>query len=264
MGCDVNDIIRVVQFGAPPCILTLVQRLGRAARNPLIQGDGILLYSAHQALGNVADQRVLDFISTKGCRREVLNGIFANRPPPNGQCKKGQRKKGEGKKGHRKEGEGKKGHRKEGQRCIVQSSKCWVLKESSSSILQLWNVIRKTSPLEHKKSEHKKGQRKKDQHKKDQHKKDQHKKDQHKRGQRKKGQCYIVQNSNCRTSSLERKGEQKKGQRKKGQRKKGQHKKGECKKGRHKKGRCKKGQCCIVQNSNCRAPKEPSSSILQL
>lgn len=86
MGCDVSDVIRVVQFGAPPCILTLVQRLGRAARNPNIQGFGILLYSAQQVLGNLSDQRVQDFIATMTCRREVLNNIFANQPPPNERC----------------------------------------------------------------------------------------------------------------------------------------------------------------------------------
>ncbi|KAF9271138.1 hypothetical protein BGZ74_006449, partial [Mortierella antarctica] len=34
MGCDIPDIARVVQFKSPKSISCLVQRLGRAARNP--------------------------------------------------------------------------------------------------------------------------------------------------------------------------------------------------------------------------------------
>ncbi|KAI7816640.1 hypothetical protein BC939DRAFT_381373, partial [Gamsiella multidivaricata] len=43
MGCDISDVVRVVQYGYPNNISTLVQRLGRAARDPHISGSGILL-----------------------------------------------------------------------------------------------------------------------------------------------------------------------------------------------------------------------------
>ncbi|KAK3804519.1 MAG: hypothetical protein J3Q66DRAFT_291122 [Benniella sp.] len=38
MGCDLDNVVRVVQFKLPSTILSLVQRLGRAARDPLLQG----------------------------------------------------------------------------------------------------------------------------------------------------------------------------------------------------------------------------------
>ncbi|KAG9319596.1 hypothetical protein KVV02_003140 [Mortierella alpina] len=44
MGCDISDILRVIQFKFPPNISILAQRLGRAARDPKLQGSGILLY----------------------------------------------------------------------------------------------------------------------------------------------------------------------------------------------------------------------------
>ncbi|KAI7822050.1 P-loop containing nucleoside triphosphate hydrolase protein, partial [Gamsiella multidivaricata] len=44
MGCDISDILRVVQFRFPNNITVLAQRLGRAARDPSLQGLGILIY----------------------------------------------------------------------------------------------------------------------------------------------------------------------------------------------------------------------------
>ncbi|KAF9947481.1 ATP-dependent DNA helicase sgs1 [Mortierella alpina] len=44
MGCDISDVLRVVQFRFPRDITVLAQRLGRAARNPSLQGSGILVY----------------------------------------------------------------------------------------------------------------------------------------------------------------------------------------------------------------------------
>lgn len=79
MGCDVSDIVRVIQFGAPPCILTLVQRLGRAARTPGIRGYGIVFCSVKELLGNVADTRLGEYLSTTGCRRKVLDKVFLNK-----------------------------------------------------------------------------------------------------------------------------------------------------------------------------------------
>ncbi|KAF9157571.1 ATP-dependent DNA helicase sgs1 [Mortierella sp. AD010] len=39
MGCDIPDVVQVIQYGDMP---SLVQRFGRAARDPKIQGFGIL------------------------------------------------------------------------------------------------------------------------------------------------------------------------------------------------------------------------------
>ncbi|KAG0312618.1 hypothetical protein BG000_006180, partial [Podila horticola] len=38
MGCDISDIVRVVQYGFPKDLNSLVQRLGRAARDSRLQG----------------------------------------------------------------------------------------------------------------------------------------------------------------------------------------------------------------------------------
>ncbi|KAK3804733.1 MAG: P-loop containing nucleoside triphosphate hydrolase protein [Linnemannia elongata] len=43
MGCDINDVVRVVQFKEPSTISCLVQRFGRAARDESMQGYAILL-----------------------------------------------------------------------------------------------------------------------------------------------------------------------------------------------------------------------------
>ncbi|KAF9118529.1 ATP-dependent DNA helicase sgs1, partial [Linnemannia schmuckeri] len=42
MGCDIPDVVQVIQYGFPRDIPSLVQRFGRAARDPKIQGFGIL------------------------------------------------------------------------------------------------------------------------------------------------------------------------------------------------------------------------------
>ncbi|KAI8597258.1 P-loop containing nucleoside triphosphate hydrolase protein, partial [Dissophora ornata] len=46
MGCDINDVVRVVQYGYQDNLSSLVQRFGRAARDPSIMGTGILLAPA--------------------------------------------------------------------------------------------------------------------------------------------------------------------------------------------------------------------------
>ncbi|KAK3812109.1 MAG: P-loop containing nucleoside triphosphate hydrolase protein [Benniella sp.] len=75
MGCDLDNVVRVVQFKLPSTILSLVQRLGRAARDPLLQGFGILIVPPEQTIDDPDLQR---YIEAKGCRRRILDEVFGN------------------------------------------------------------------------------------------------------------------------------------------------------------------------------------------
>jgi superfamily II DNA helicase RecQ len=86
MGCNVSDIVCVVQYKAPSSILTLVQRLGRAARTPGMQGYGIVLCTVKELMGIVEDSRIGNFLTTSTCRRQVFNEVFGNRHEPNDNC----------------------------------------------------------------------------------------------------------------------------------------------------------------------------------
>ena len=55
MGCDINDIVRVVQFGTPSSALIPIQRLGRAARTPGMQGYSIVFCTPNELAGYVND-----------------------------------------------------------------------------------------------------------------------------------------------------------------------------------------------------------------
>ncbi|KAF9350456.1 ATP-dependent DNA helicase Q4 [Mortierella sp. AD094] len=85
MGCDISDIIHVVQFGAPKTISRLVQRLGRAARSSRLQGNGILLVPETSET-ELDDKELYKYITTKTCRREILNKEFGNKNLPNKNC----------------------------------------------------------------------------------------------------------------------------------------------------------------------------------
>lgn len=79
MGCDINDVIRVVQFGLPKDGLTsLIQRLGRAARNPTLQGEGILILTKQEfeSLASRGDPNLKSYVYAEGCRREILSNVF--------------------------------------------------------------------------------------------------------------------------------------------------------------------------------------------
>ncbi|KAF8923989.1 hypothetical protein BGZ47_004325, partial [Haplosporangium gracile] len=81
MGCDINNIARVVQFGRPPSLASLIQRLGRAARDPTMQGVGLTIVPQVRPRGsvkNAANKDLLEFLYTKACRRKVLDGVFGN------------------------------------------------------------------------------------------------------------------------------------------------------------------------------------------
>lgn len=76
MGCDLSDVLRVIQFGYPDSASTLMQRLGRGVRNPCLQGVGILLIPATTAVE--LSPELKEFTETRGCRRKVLNNYFGN------------------------------------------------------------------------------------------------------------------------------------------------------------------------------------------
>ncbi|OAQ22065.1 P-loop containing nucleoside triphosphate hydrolase protein, partial [Linnemannia elongata AG-77] len=81
MGCDINNIIRVVQYGIPLSLASLIQRLGRAARDSKLQGVGLTIVPHNPPQGSVkdvADKDLFAFLYTKTCRRRVLDGIFGN------------------------------------------------------------------------------------------------------------------------------------------------------------------------------------------
>lgn len=86
MGCDINDIERVIQFRTPKDITCLVQRLGRAARDPTAIGLSILFAENHQPGYTFPDQDLAQYINTLECRRKVLNGVYGNKYQPNGNC----------------------------------------------------------------------------------------------------------------------------------------------------------------------------------
>jgi len=78
MGCDIPDIIRVIQFKCPETISALSQRLGRAVRNPELQGQGIVYTTNRKNSNQKGDQHLDAFLTTKECRRKVFNTAFCN------------------------------------------------------------------------------------------------------------------------------------------------------------------------------------------
>ncbi|KAK3811651.1 MAG: hypothetical protein J3R72DRAFT_69871 [Linnemannia gamsii] len=62
----------------PRSMSCLMQRLGRAARNPSLQGQGIFLanWKARSKLAVTKDQDLSNYINTTTCRREVLRTAF--------------------------------------------------------------------------------------------------------------------------------------------------------------------------------------------
>ncbi|KAF9368368.1 hypothetical protein BGX21_006626, partial [Mortierella sp. AD011] len=74
MGCDISNVIRVVQYGYPSNLTSLMQRMGRAARNPKLQGHGILMASKRSR--KELPEGLVRYISGLECRRNVLNFEF--------------------------------------------------------------------------------------------------------------------------------------------------------------------------------------------
>ncbi|KAG9319197.1 hypothetical protein KVV02_008336 [Mortierella alpina] len=80
MGCDISDIERVVQFRFPANISTLAQRLGRAARDPSLQGYGTLIYprTDNSQMKTLQDDVYKFITGDSDCRRRHLNRVFEN------------------------------------------------------------------------------------------------------------------------------------------------------------------------------------------
>jgi hypothetical protein len=78
LGCDIPDIKRVIQFGYPDDLPTLVQRLGRAVRSSGLEGVGVLFVPKPSQSTKVIDPDLSRYITTTECRRRVLNNVFNN------------------------------------------------------------------------------------------------------------------------------------------------------------------------------------------
>ncbi|KAF9972466.1 hypothetical protein BGZ65_009805 [Modicella reniformis] len=74
MGCDIGDVLRVVQYNYPQEPSQLVQRLGRAARHPELKGLGLLLIlPSTQGFKNIKVKNLLRYLTRTERRRELLN-----------------------------------------------------------------------------------------------------------------------------------------------------------------------------------------------
>ncbi|KAG0334692.1 hypothetical protein BG004_000310 [Podila humilis] len=64
----------------PNSLTVLAQRLGRAARDPKLQGEGILLYSkiAESAKIGTLEEHLMRFVTFSTCRTMYLNEVFEN------------------------------------------------------------------------------------------------------------------------------------------------------------------------------------------
>lgn len=65
MGCDISDIVHVVQFSYPDNISMLIQQLGWAACDPQLRGIGILIIPTKA--GTTVDMDLVKFATTKDC-----------------------------------------------------------------------------------------------------------------------------------------------------------------------------------------------------
>ncbi|KAF9117428.1 ATP-dependent DNA helicase sgs1 [Mortierella sp. 14UC] len=79
MGCDIADVIQVIQYGFPRDMPSLVQRFGRAARDPKIQGFGIL-YAPPISRTTPTDNNVREYLKNQagGCLWTTIDKLFDN------------------------------------------------------------------------------------------------------------------------------------------------------------------------------------------
>lgn len=84
MGCDISNVLRVVQFGFPDSISSMVQRLGRAARDPQLYGVGILL--APKTIPPSIGDDLRCYVESPACRRKYLDTVFKNTHQDNTNC----------------------------------------------------------------------------------------------------------------------------------------------------------------------------------
>ncbi|KAF9537693.1 P-loop containing nucleoside triphosphate hydrolase protein, partial [Agrocybe pediades] len=106
MGCDIPDIVRVVQFMVPKNMSVWMQRAGRAGRNPSISAHAVLLVQpsvfqevkssgrskkhlpAHSEelaesvnYKKTIEEGLRDWINATGCRRDVADKYFGDGQP---------------------------------------------------------------------------------------------------------------------------------------------------------------------------------------
>ncbi|KAK3817843.1 MAG: P-loop containing nucleoside triphosphate hydrolase protein [Linnemannia gamsii] len=77
MGCDIPDVVQVIQYGFPRDMPSLVQRFGRAARDPKIQGFGIL-YAPPITRTSPSDKNVREYLMNQagGCLWKIIDILF--------------------------------------------------------------------------------------------------------------------------------------------------------------------------------------------
>ncbi|KAI0054415.1 P-loop containing nucleoside triphosphate hydrolase protein, partial [Artomyces pyxidatus] len=83
MGMDIPDITLIVQFGTPKNLSIWIQRAGRAARSPWVQGRAIMLVQEsvfQQNYRKNLEPTLREWIETEGCRRDVIDDYFSNPP----------------------------------------------------------------------------------------------------------------------------------------------------------------------------------------
>ncbi|KAG0014077.1 ATP-dependent DNA helicase sgs1, partial [Podila clonocystis] len=89
MGCDISDVITVIQYDLPQDLTSLVQRFGRAARRPGLQGFAILL--APPITNDKYNKRpgISEFVKAmmdKKCRWEIVDEYLGNTFRPRINC----------------------------------------------------------------------------------------------------------------------------------------------------------------------------------
>ncbi|KAF9374917.1 ATP-dependent DNA helicase sgs1 [Mortierella sp. AD011] len=80
MGCDIPDVVQVIQYGFPRDMPSLVQRFGRAARDPKIQGFGIL-YAPPITKMSPTDENVREYVMNQiagRCLWTLIDKLFEN------------------------------------------------------------------------------------------------------------------------------------------------------------------------------------------
>lgn len=75
MGCDIPGVSRIIQYGFPRDMTSLMQRFGRAAREPGMQGFCTLMAPAITSK-TPTDPDLRTFVSTAACRWAEMDKLF--------------------------------------------------------------------------------------------------------------------------------------------------------------------------------------------
>ncbi|OAQ23962.1 hypothetical protein K457DRAFT_881848 [Linnemannia elongata AG-77] len=84
MGCDIPDVVQVIQYGFPRDVASMAQRFGRAARDRNIQGFGVL-YAPPVTKTSPSDKHLRDYLQNQPagegkCLWKLLDELFGNIP----------------------------------------------------------------------------------------------------------------------------------------------------------------------------------------